>query len=112
MTQTEGVPGVRSRSPAQGHFPWCLGRGNAFAGYALVVQASAKSAMDDQAAVTADTLELLVLNQQALRASIEELSLWIRHRGSTDVSENVLVILETLDTNAEAIAQGIQALRS
>jgi hypothetical protein len=71
-----------------------------------------KITMDDQAAVTADTLELLVLNQQALRAGIEELSLWIRQRGSTDASDNVLTILETLDTNAGAIAQGIEALRS
>lgn len=33
--------------------------------------------MDDRSSVTADTLELLALNQQALRAGLEELSLWI-----------------------------------
>jgi len=68
--------------------------------------------MDDRSSVTADTLELLALNQQALRAGLEELSLWIKQRGSTNVHDNVLTILYTLDTNAEAIASGIEFLRS
>ncbi|MFG0352920.1 hypothetical protein ACF8LD_17975 [Pseudomonas sp. zbq_5] len=67
--------------------------------------------MDDKA-LTADTLELLLLNQQALRAGLEELSLWISQRGSTNVHENMLSILHTLDANADAIASGIEALRS
>lgn len=67
--------------------------------------------MDDKA-LTADTLELLLLNQQALRAGLEELSLWISQRGSTNVHDNMLSILHTLDTNADAIASGIEALRS
>ncbi|MBN6792660.1 hypothetical protein JRG49_21420 [Pseudomonas fulva] len=68
--------------------------------------------MDDRISVTADTLELLHLNQQALRAGLEELSLWIAQRGSTTVHDNMLSILHTLDTNAEAIASGIESLRS
>ncbi|CAK14619.1 hypothetical protein [Pseudomonas entomophila] len=68
--------------------------------------------MDDRSPVTADTLELLHLNQIAIRAAIEEVSLWIMQRGSTDVHDNVLSILQTLDTNAEAIASGIDSLRS
>lgn len=68
--------------------------------------------MDDRSSITADTLELLALNQQALRAGLEELSLWIKQRGSTNVHDNVLNILTTLDTNAEAIASGIELLRS
>ncbi|WP_430317101.1 hypothetical protein [Pseudomonas sp. p1(2021b)] len=68
--------------------------------------------MDDRTAITADTLELLLLNQQALRAGLEELSLWISQRGSTNVHDNMLSILTTLDTNAEAIASGIESLRS
>lgn len=68
--------------------------------------------MDDRSSVTADTLELLALNQQALRAGLEELSLWISQRGSTNVHDNMLSILRTLDTNAEAIALGIESLRS
>lgn len=68
--------------------------------------------MDDRSSVTADTLELLALNQQALRAGLEELSLWISQRGSTNVHYNMLSILRTLDTNAEAITSGIESLRS
>lgn len=68
--------------------------------------------MDDRSSVTADTLELLALNQQALRAGLEELSLWISQRGSTNVHDNMLSILRTLDTNAEAITSGIESLRS
>nr|WP_319527494.1 hypothetical protein [Pseudomonas laurentiana] len=68
--------------------------------------------MDDRTAITADTLELLLLNQQALRAGLEELSLWISQRGSTNVHDNMLSILTTLDTNADAIVFGIESLRS
>ncbi|WP_085677819.1 MULTISPECIES: hypothetical protein [unclassified Pseudomonas] len=66
--------------------------------------------MKDQ--ITADALELLHLNQTALRAAVEEVSLWIKQRGSTNVHENVLSALATLDANAEGIAKGIEALRS
>lgn len=54
--------------------------------------------MDDQASTTADTLELLYLNQVAIRAALEELSLWVNHRGSVHIHENVMVALATLDT--------------
>ncbi|MEE1868210.1 hypothetical protein [Pseudomonas auratipiscis] len=68
--------------------------------------------MEDKRLVTADTLELLLLNQHALRAGLEELSLWISQRGSTTVHDNVLTILTTLDTNTVAISSGIESLRS
>ncbi|MET3678673.1 MULTISPECIES: hypothetical protein [unclassified Pseudomonas] len=68
--------------------------------------------MDERNSITADTLELLALNQHALRAGLEELSLWIKQRGSTNVHDNVLTILATLDTNAQAISTGIESLRS
>lgn len=68
--------------------------------------------MDDRTPTTADTLELLHLNQIAIRAGLEELSLWIAQRGSTSVHDNMLSILQTLDTNAQAIASGIESLRS
>lgn len=38
--------------------------------------------MDAKAAITADTMELLLLNQTAIRGALEELSLWVSHRGS------------------------------
>ncbi|MNJ63518.1 hypothetical protein D3C77_594290 [compost metagenome] len=68
--------------------------------------------MDEKAATVADTLELLMLNQIAIRAALEEVSLWIYQRGSTDTHGSVLGALETLDRNAEAILQGIERLRS
>ncbi|WP_438279929.1 hypothetical protein [Pseudomonas alabamensis] len=68
--------------------------------------------MNKTAYTTADALELLHLNQIAIRAAIEEISTWIRQRGSTNVHENVMVTLETLDTNAEAITQAVECLRN
>ena len=44
--------------------------------------------MDDKAAATADALELLMMNQTVLRAAIEELSTWIRQRGSVYVHDS------------------------
>ncbi|SET65185.1 hypothetical protein SAMN03159512_03010 [Pseudomonas sp. NFR09] len=40
-------------------------------------------------------------NQQALEASIMELSSWIEQRGSADVAENVRSALHTIDQNEE-----------
>jgi len=68
--------------------------------------------MDDKAAVAADTLELLMMNQTAIRAALEELSLWVSQRGSTHIHDNVLGALQTLDTNAQSIGHGIARLRS
>lgn len=68
--------------------------------------------MDEQASTTADTLELLLLNQVAIRAALEELSLWVSHRGSVNIHENVTAALTTLDIHAEAISTGIARLRA
>ena len=68
--------------------------------------------MDDKTAITADTLELLLLNQAAIRAALEEVSLWVSQRGSTAIHDSVLSALRTLDTNADAISSGIEHLRS
>lgn len=68
--------------------------------------------MDDKAAITADTLELLLLNQIAIRAALEELSLWISQRGSIHIHDNVMTALMTLDNHAEAISIGIERLRA
>lgn len=68
--------------------------------------------MDEQASTTADTLELLLLNQVAIRAALEELSLWVNNRGSGKIHENVMAALTTLDIHAEAISSGILRLRA
>lgn len=68
--------------------------------------------MDDKSAITAETLELLLLNQTAIRAALEELSLWVSQRGSIQTHENVMVALTTLDTHSDAILRGIERLRA
>lgn len=68
--------------------------------------------MDEQASTTADTLELLLLNQVAIRAALEELSLWESHRGSVNIHEIVMAALTTLDIPAEAISTGIARLKA
>jgi hypothetical protein len=59
----------------------------------------------------ADALELITLNQIALRAGIEELAKWVLERGSKDVHTNVLTALQVLDLNAEGIDRAIVVLR-
>ncbi|PWY44441.1 hypothetical protein [Pseudomonas sp. RW405] len=67
--------------------------------------------MDEQASITADTLELLLMNQVAIRAALEELSLWVSHRGSVNIHEN-MAALATLDLHAEAISSSIERLQA
>lgn len=67
--------------------------------------------MDDLNEVTADALELLVLNQNALGAAIEELSNWVRDQGEIEIHANIVGALETLDTSNEGIASMIRVLR-
>lgn len=59
----------------------------------------------------ADVLTLLLHNQHALAAAIEEVGLWARTNGSSKVHDNVVGALATLDKNASAIAVGITNLR-
>lgn len=68
--------------------------------------------MDDRDTGIADALEALYMNQQAIRASTEELALWVRARGSENTFQNAMVALQALDTNAEVIASVIKRLRT
>ncbi|XAR26363.1 hypothetical protein Q9323_18450 [Pseudomonas fulva] len=68
--------------------------------------------MDDKAAATADALEALHISQTAIRAALEELSLWVSQRGSTHIHDNVMTALEALDTNADALTSAIERIRS
>ncbi|MDP9524184.1 Clp protease N-terminal domain-containing protein [Pseudomonas putida] len=68
--------------------------------------------MEDRDAAIADALESLHINQTALRAAIEEVSTWIRQRGSVNAHENTMTCLQALDANADAIASAIERLRS
>ncbi|MBC3272593.1 hypothetical protein HU765_21885 [Pseudomonas sp. SWRI81] len=59
----------------------------------------------------ADALTLLLHNQHALGAAIEEITAWISGAGADIVADNAVAALETLDTNATAITNAIMRLR-
>lgn len=63
------------------------------------------------AIATADVLTLLLHNQHALAAAIEEVALWARSSGSLTVHDNAIAALDTLDRNASAITAGILQIR-
>lgn len=65
----------------------------------------------DSNITTADALTLLLHNQHALGAAIEEITHWISGAGADDVVDNAIVALATLDTNAAAITDAIMRLR-
>lgn len=58
----------------------------------------------------AEVLERLSHNQDALRASVEELAKWVGERGSDAVVRNVSSALATMDDNIETVRQGIAEL--
>ncbi|CAI8972663.1 hypothetical protein [Pseudomonas sp. IT-P395] len=65
----------------------------------------------DSNVAAADALTLLLHNQHALAAAIEEVTKWLSENGVGDVADNALVAIETLDTNAKAITEAITRLR-
>lgn len=60
---------------------------------------------------TADALTLLLYNQYALGAAIEEITKWLSENGVGSVTANAMVAMETLDTNAKGITDAIMRLR-
>ncbi|MHC8336489.1 hypothetical protein [Pseudomonas sp. LB3P25] len=60
---------------------------------------------------TADALTLLLSNQHAICAAIEEVTSWLLENGVGDVAANALAAMETLDTNAQSITDTIMRLR-
>ena len=60
---------------------------------------------------TADALALLLHNQHALAAAIEEITKWFSENGVGCVAANAMEALEALDTNARAITDAILRLR-
>jgi hypothetical protein len=59
----------------------------------------------------ADALTLLLHNQHALAAAIEEITKWLSDNGVESVAPNALVAMETLDINAKEITDAIMRLR-
>jgi len=60
---------------------------------------------------TADALTLLLHNQHALAAAIEEVTKWLSENGVGNVAANAMTAMETLDTNAQGITDAIMGLR-
>lgn len=60
---------------------------------------------------TADALTLLLHNQHALAAAIEEVTVWLSANGVGTVADNAVGAMETLETNAKAITDAITRLR-
>ena len=59
----------------------------------------------------ADALTLLLHNQHALAAAVEEVTKWLSENGMHSVADGALVAMETLDINAQAITETITRLR-
>lgn len=59
----------------------------------------------------ADALTLLLHNQHALGAAIEEIIKWLSENVVESVTDNAVAAMETLDTNAKAITDAIMRLR-
>jgi archaellum biogenesis ATPase FlaH len=60
---------------------------------------------------TADALTLLLHNQHAICAAIEEVTKWLAENGVVSVAANATTAMEKLDTNAQAITDTIIRLR-
>lgn len=60
---------------------------------------------------TADALTLLLHNQHAIGAAIDEVTKWLSENGVSEVADNARMAMETLDTNAQALTEAILRLR-
>ncbi|MFJ4544644.1 hypothetical protein [Pseudomonas sp. P1.31] len=60
---------------------------------------------------TADALTLLLHNQHAICAAIEEVTKWLSEHGAGDAAANANAAMETLDKNAQGITDAILRLR-
>ncbi|MDI3398744.1 hypothetical protein QLG12_11055 [Pseudomonas sp. V88_4] len=65
----------------------------------------------DSNIATADALTLLLHNQHAIGAAIDELTKWLSENGVEDVALNAVMAMETLDANAQALTDAIMRLR-
>lgn len=60
----------------------------------------------------ADALTLLLHNQHAQAAAVEEVTKWPSDNDIQRVADNALVAMETLDTNAQSLTDAITRLRN
>jgi hypothetical protein len=60
---------------------------------------------------TADALTLLLHNQHAIGAAIDEVTKWLSENGAEEFAVNASMAMETLDQNARALSEAIMRLR-
>jgi hypothetical protein len=60
---------------------------------------------------TADALTLILHNQHAICAAIEEVTKWLAENGVGIVAANAIAAIETLDTNAQGLTDAIMRIR-
>jgi hypothetical protein len=60
---------------------------------------------------TADALTLLLHNQHAIGAAIDEITKWLSEIGVGNVADNARMAMGTLDKNAKGITYAIMRLR-
>ncbi|OCR24200.1 hypothetical protein AFK24_15750 [Pseudomonas syringae] len=60
---------------------------------------------------TAGAITLLLHNQHALGAAIEEITKWLSENGVKTVAINAMSAMEALDANAQAITDSIMRIR-
>ncbi|UZM14847.1 hypothetical protein LZV00_03400 [Pseudomonas kielensis] len=65
----------------------------------------------DSNIATADALTLIVHNQHAIRAALDEVTKWFSENGLEEAALNAVMALETLDTNARALTDAILRLQ-
>ncbi|NMZ91492.1 hypothetical protein HBR95_08215 [Pseudomonas panacis] len=65
----------------------------------------------DAKIAAADALTLLLHNQHAICAAIEEVTNWLSESGAEHVAANAIASMETLDKNAQGITDAIMRLR-
>ena len=65
----------------------------------------------DSNIATADALTLLLHNQHAIGAAIDEITKWLSENGVKEVALNAVAAMETLDANAQALTDAIMRLR-
>jgi len=65
----------------------------------------------DSNIAAADAMTLLLHNQHALAAAIEEVTKWLSENGAEGIAVNAVTAMEALDANAAALTDAIMRLR-
>lgn len=66
----------------------------------------------NQAVAMADALTLILNQQHALAAALEEISQWVASQGGNGAADNALAALEGLDLHAKALTDAINTVRN